>query len=340
MKSRVGRVARAVAPWAIALSVSTASSAAFASAPTPEDRSTARELALEGHNALKAGDYALAVDRFTRADRLVHAPTLLVDLARSYVGLGRLVQAHEAFQQVLREGVAADAPASWHKALQVAGDEDNALKPRLAWVTIRVAGASTARVKLDDEDLPPASLGVRRAVDPGHRSVVVEAEGFLTERSTIDVGEGEARELGLSLKRDPDYRPPPKPRPRERPVLVVQAPIQRQRVSAYVAFGVGGAGLILGSVTGILTLKAGGDLAATCPNANRVCERGTPNYASNISAYHTFGTLSAVGFGVGLAGVGVGTYFLLSRPAKARSSVQGTISAQLSPGYIGVRGSF
>ena len=67
MNWRVGRVARAVAPWTIALIVSTASSAAFAGAPSPEDRSTARELALEGHNALKAGDYALAVDRFTRA---------------------------------------------------------------------------------------------------------------------------------------------------------------------------------------------------------------------------------------------------------------------------------
>jgi hypothetical protein len=340
MNWRVGRVARAVAPWTIALIVSTASSAAFAGAPSPEDRSTARELALEGHNALKAGDYALAVDRFTRADRLVHAPTLLVDLARSYMGLGRLVQAHEAFQQVMREGVAADAPASWHKALQVARDEDNALKPRLAWVTIRVEGATAPRVKLDDEDLAPASLGVRRAVDPGNRSVVVEAEGFLTERSTIDLNEGEAREVALSLKRDPDYRPPPKPRPRERPVIVVEAPSQRQRLPAYVAFGVGGAGLILGSVSGVLMLKARGDLEATCAGRGGSCPADTPNFGSNISAYHTFGTLSAVGFGVGLAGVGVGTYFLLSRPTKARASGQGTIGAQLSPGYVGVRGSF
>jgi len=321
------------------LFVSLATSPALASDPTPEDRSTARELALEGHTALKSGDYALAVDRFTRADRLVHAPTLLVDLGRSYIGLGRLVDAHEAFQQVLREGVAKSAPPPWHKALQAARDEDNALKPRLAWVTIRVEGANAPRVKLDDEELPPASLGVRRAVDPGHRSVVVEAEGFLTESGSIDLGEGEARELELSLKRDPEYKPPPKPQPiRERPVIVLQSPAPRQRLPAYVAFGVGGAGLILGGVSGVLMLKARGELESTCAGGR--CPSDTPNFDRNLSAYHTFGTLSAVGFGVGLVGAGVGAYFLLSRPAKAQTSRQGTFGAQLSPGYIGVSGSF
>lgn len=341
MNFSVRRVGRAAALWRIGLLVALASAPAFAADPTPEDRSTARELALEGHNALKAGDYALAVDRFTRADRLVHAPTLLVDLGRSYIGLGRLVQAHEAFQQVLREGVAADAPPPWHKALQVARDEDNALKPRLAWVTIRVQGPGDPRVKLDDEDLPPASLGVRRAVDPGHRIVVVEAEGFLTERGSIDLNEGESREYALSLRRDPDYRPPQKPSPsRERPVIVVQAPPSRQRVPAYVAFGVGGAGLILGGVSGVLMLKARSDLEASCAGRGGHCPPGTPNFASNLSAYHTFGTLSAVGFGVGLAGAGVGTYLLLSRPAKTQTARNRTLSAELSPGYVGVSGSF
>ncbi len=334
------RLARTVAPWALGLIVSMASTPAFASDPTPEDRTTARELALEGHKALQAGDYALAVDRFTRAVRLVHAPTLLVDLGRSYMGLGRLVQAHETFQQVMREGVAADAPAPWHKALQVARDEDNALKPRLAWVTIRVEGASAPRVKLDEEDLPAASIGVKRAVDPGTRNVVADAEGFLTERGTVELREGETRELKLWLKRDPDYRPPPKPRPsRERRVIVVQAPPSRQRTPAYVAFGVGGAGLILGSVSGVLMLKARADLDSSC-GADRICPSNTANFDGDRSAYRTFGTLTAVGFGVGLAGAGIGTYFLLSRPARTQAAGTATIGAQLSPGYVGLKGSF
>src|SRR5215203_241669 len=76
------------------------------------DRATARALALEGHAALQKKDYATAADRFGRADSLVHAPTLVVDWARSLQGLGRFVEAHEKYELVLREGIPAGSPKS------------------------------------------------------------------------------------------------------------------------------------------------------------------------------------------------------------------------------------
>lgn len=344
MKIAARRVARAVLVGSFGLAVLTRTGAGLAAppTPTPEDRTTARELALEGHKALKAGDYALAVDRFTRADRLIHAPTLLVDLGRSYIGLGRLVLAHETFQQVLREGVAPDAPAPWHKALQVARDEDAALKPRLAWVTIRVEGAVGAQITLDGERLPPASLGVRRAVDPGTRSVVASAEGYFDTHATLDLGEGQARELVLTMKRDPSYVPPKNPEEaRPKPVVVVQAPPTRPLTPAFVAYGVGAAGLLLGTVSSVLMFNARADINADpdCRDDRR-CSSTVPNVNSNVSNYRTFGTLAAVGFGVGIAGAGVGTYFLLSRPEKPRAQRGTTLSAQLAPGYLSLRGTF
>ena len=78
----------------------TASPRAFAQA-SEADRATARSLAREGHDALLKKDYALAEDRFRRADQLVHAPSLVVDHARALVGLGRLVEAHERYALVL-----------------------------------------------------------------------------------------------------------------------------------------------------------------------------------------------------------------------------------------------
>jgi hypothetical protein len=108
-----------------------------------------------------------------------------------------------------------------------------------------------------------------------------------------------------------------------------------------VAFGVGGAGLILSGVSWAIMLKARGDLEPHCGGVRGGhCPSDTPNAAGNLSTYHTFGTLAAVGFGVGVAGAGVGTYFLLSQPAKAQAAHRGTIEAQLSPGYVGLRGSF
>ena len=56
--------------------------------PTAADRATARTLAQEGQQALESKNYAIAIDKFGRADSLVHAPTLLLGLARAQVGLG------------------------------------------------------------------------------------------------------------------------------------------------------------------------------------------------------------------------------------------------------------
>lgn len=325
---------RLILAWVLGLSAAAIPRVALAGEPTSQDRSTARALSVEGYDALQAGDYALAADRFKRADALVHAPTLLVDLGRAYVGLGRLVEAHEAFQQVLREGVAPDSPESWQRALVVARMEDAAVEPRLAWLTIRVEGADAARVLLDDQEVSQASLGARRAVDPGRLTVVAEAEGFLPARDTIELGEGKTGEIDLVLVRDPNYEPPAKPHEGER-VIVVEGGSPRQRVPAYMAYGVGGAGMLLGGVSTVLMLLTRSDLEEQC-----AAQQCPPEAADDLSKYRTYGTLAAVGFGVGLAGLGVGTYFLLSETpgsAKARSY---PVTAYVSPGYVRVSGRF
>jgi len=47
-----------------------------------------------------------------------------------------------------------------------------------------------------------------------------------------------------------------------------------------------------------------------------------------------------VGLGVGLAGVGVGTYFLLTGEPKAEQETPVSVSAELAPGFVSVRGRF
>jgi hypothetical protein len=328
---------RRLLPPLLGLAAMALSSVAFGSDPTPEDRTTARALAYEGHEALKTKNYATAADRFKRADQLVHAPTLLVDLGRSYIGLGRLVEGHEAFQQVLREGVAPDAPATWRRALIAAQEEDAKLTPRLAWVTIRVEGANEPRVTLGDEPLSAASLGVRRAIDPGPHSVVAEAPGFLPARNDFNLAEGEAGELRLVLKRDPSDKPATTVAPAKKPVFVVEQRAARPHTSAFAAYGVSAAGLLLSGVSGILMLRARGELEAECHDGH--CPRTAAN-ADDLSRYHTFGTLAAVGLGVGLAGAGVGTYILVSDKPNQDRGPRRSLTAQLSPGYVGVSGRF
>src|SRR3954468_11558653 len=91
--------------------------------PSAGERATARKLATEGQIALKKGDFDTAADRFERANDLLAAPTFLVRLARARTGQGRLVEAYEIYRKVIRDGVEADKPDAFKRALADAKQE-------------------------------------------------------------------------------------------------------------------------------------------------------------------------------------------------------------------------
>jgi hypothetical protein len=319
------------------LSVALLSASVALAEPSPADRATARSLAGEGYQALQDKDYATAVDRFSRADALVHAPTLMIDWARSLSGLGKLVEAQERYEQILREGVDAKAPKSWQKALADANIELAELKPRLAWVTITVSGANDPHVTIDGAAVPPAAVGVRRAVNPGPRLVRVLANGYLPQKKTLDLSEGGEEAVSFSLEPDPDEQAAAAAKDAVQPVAA-PPPARHDPTLMYVAFGVSGAGLVLGSVTGVLALGKHSDLANVCKSDSSAC---MSDQKSTLSSYHTLGTLSGVGFALGVAGAGAGlTLWYLNRE-KAPSAVQGvTVHPYLGLASVGAMGSF
>ncbi len=298
------------------------------------DRATARALALEGQAALQKKDYRTAADRFGRADSLVHAPTLVVDWASALQGLGRFVEAHEKYELVLREGLADSAPKSWARALEDAKKALDALKPRLAWVTVILKDPPDATVKIDGVLVPPAAVGVKRAADPGFPEVTVSAPGYDAFKQTVTVGPGEEKSLEVTLTKLPEVAPAP-------PVASndVYRPRQHsgtRRVVSYVLLGVGGAGLVAGGVTGGLALGTRADLKSEC--LGELCPSSSEK---KIGTYHLLGTASAAAFGVGVAGLGAGLVLLLTEP-----KTEGTASAGLSVrpliglGTLGAEGTF
>jgi hypothetical protein len=288
--------------------------------PSAADRATARSLAGEGYQALQTRDYSTAADRFGRADALVHAPTLMIDWARSLVGLGKFVEAQERYEQIIREGVDAKSPKSWQKALNDAGVELAALKPRLAWVTITVSGSNEARVTIDGAPVPPAAIGVRRAINPGERSLRVVAKGYLAQKKTLQLAEGSDSAADFTLEPDPDQQAVANSMLDTAPTAAPGAAPRRSPVPMYVAFGVGGAGLVVGGVTGALALSKHGSLSKAC-NSSSQCPSSE---SDTLSSYHTLGTISGVGFAVGLAGVGAGAaLWFLNRNNDQSPAAQG-----------------
>jgi hypothetical protein len=293
-------------------------------AQTDEQRSQARALAGQGFAALQRQDFAKAEELFRRADALVHAPTLVLDHARSLVGLGRLVEAHEGFAQVLREGVAPNAPWQWRNAVDAAKAELAAIEPRLAWLTVTVSGPRQPEVRIDSKLIRQAALGVRFATDPGTHTVTVRADRFLPVEKAITLREGQTEKLELEAAPDPAAPPlavEAKPTPEVVYVNTPEKPKARDQTLATILLTVGGVGIATGAVTGFLALGVRSDLKASCGNGTCV-PRNEAEY-SELSGkrdrYRTLGTASGVAFTVGLGATvsGLGLLVFGARSASA-----------------------
>jgi hypothetical protein len=346
-----------LAPVAVALLSVPALPASTAFAQSDSDRATARALGQEGEAALEAKDYAKAEDRFRRADKLIHAPTLELGLARALVGVGKLVEAQETYNRIVREGVPPGAPPAFAKALESAKNEVGAVSPRLGTVTITVKGAGGAEVPdasvtLDGVALNTASLGVRRFIDPGAHVLHASGTGFKAGELRFNVTEGQTTDAPLSLEVAPQAAgaagtaaagtapggATAGPGGEAQPGGETGAPHKGPGILPWVAFGIGGAGLILGGVTGGLALGAHSTLAGECPATN------CPSSAQNdLNSYHAYATLSTVGFIVGGVGAVAGVVLLLTAP-KGESPPPAQAGLRvvpvLGPGSIGAVGQF
>ena len=78
---------------------------------------------------------------------------------------------------------------------------------------------------------------------------------------------------------------------------------------AYVAFGVGGAGLVVGAVTGIIAIGKHSKLKDNCPN-----DTCPSDQQDKVDSYKTVGTISTIGFIVGGVGIAAGAVLFFTAP--------------------------
>jgi hypothetical protein len=319
-----------------------------ARAQSDDDRATARTLGQDGQQALDAKDYRTAEDRFRRADKLIHAPTLMLGLARALAGEGKYVEAQETYNRIVREGLPPGAPDAFKRALEDAKKEVDGVAPKVAGVTITVKGATgadvaDAKVVLDEHPVNGASLGVKRTIDPGAHALRVSADGYKTVELTFEVPQGGAVDEPVVLEAEtagPAEAPGASAAPSALPQTAgVSAPPDggaKHSPLPWIAFGVGGAGLILGGVGGFIAMNDHSSLAKSCPNG--ACP---PSESSNLSGYHTMGALSTAGFVLAGAGGAAGLVLLLTQPKAPSPAATGfTIAPKIGVGSIGAIGTF
>ena len=297
---------------------------ALAQEPDAGTRMAARELAVSGAEAFDKQDFATALDRFIRAESLYKVPSISVMVARCYARVGRVVEAVDKYEETLRAPLDAAAPEAFQRAVAEATAEVELARARVARVEIHLPGDAPADavVLLDDKRVPRALLGVPTPVNPGQHRLSVSASGRAPFHSDFTLAEGARRTVGVSL--DPPSAgtvrassPPPAPKKRGVPPLAI----------GFLTGG--GLALAAGAVTGISALNHRSKLEAAC-------KPGCPSsLADELSDFRRDRTLSYLGFGVGLAAAGVGSYFLFHE-----SSSGNEMGALVLPGGAALRGTF
>jgi hypothetical protein len=313
-------------------------------------RGAARTLGYEGIAEFQAGRYAVAAEKLDRAYLALKVPSLGLWSARAFEKVGRLVAASERYLEVVRLDPSGGDLAVQREAQADAAREQAALESRIPTLVIVVEGADgdAFAVSVNGAPVPASLLGAKRPVDPGPVKVDVRA-GDREKSEQISVTEGEQRTVTLTLvPKTPSVEAAKAPS--ESPTRPVPAPIAAKPASspvadtgggstnttlAMVAFGLGGAGLILGGVTGGMAASRIQDI-----DDRDVCRdnRCPPSMTDEVDEYNTLRTLSTVGFGVGLGASAVGVALLLTAPKAQTAAGTLRVAPWVAPGLTGFVG--
>lgn len=161
------------------------------------DTALARSLFEQGMTSVDARDWGTAADQLARSLEIRDSPVVRVNYALVLVELGRLVEATEHLQRVLR---ASEAGTEVH---ELAATRLRELRGRLGQLQIDVTPAGAgAEVRIDGRRIPPAALGVAQPADPGRREVTVHRGGRVVARAEVVVESARLATVVLSAGAD------------------------------------------------------------------------------------------------------------------------------------------
>ena len=305
-----------------------------AEADDAHTREAARTLAAQGAQAFEAQEYDQALDLFQRAGSLIEAPTIVLMEARTLVALGRWVEAANKYRLAQLMDTRGMHNEAYAAAVAAAAEELQLLKPRIPLVKVELVddlANQEVEVWIDERQLPTALVGVDNPIDPGQHRVEIRPR----------LGSPRAREFAIAEAfrfgtRAPEVLPEAQPvaapaEPRPLPVDEPEPPASEARDPVpWIVLGAGATATVIGGVTGLVALSKKSDLD------DADCEEGCPpSFKDDITSFRRYRTVSYIGFGVGLLGIGWGTY-LLSNSERDET----TIGLWLTPQGATVNGKF
>lgn len=320
-----------IASW-----VPTASAAgASIDSATTDQKNRAQKLFVDAKKEYDNKNFDKALEGFRQSYDVVASPNTLLMVARTLRELDRVVESYLAFQEAIAEAKkAAEKHAKYGQAAEAAEKELDEIRSRVGFVVIRVTGGTEdTRITINDQPIERDKWGTEIPVRVGVITLVATANGKPEHRQDVTVAGGTTtHELDLSKIWAPPAPPAPKP-------VVVEPKEEKsvdllgldKRTWAYIAGGVGAAGVVTFGVFGSMARSNYNSLDSDCPNG--VCPT---DRSDDIDAGKRNQTIANVGLVVGVVGLGTGTaLYLMSSDKKGRETEVG-----LGPGSVTVRGTF
>jgi hypothetical protein len=232
-----------------------------------------------------------------------------------------------------------DDPPPFGEARKEAQKLSDDLEGRIPSIRVVVKGEGTPIVTIDDIPLPAALVGLPRKINPGKHKVHVKVGD--TERELVaEVFERELRDVPVDMNATTTTPPPPPPvdEPHRGPTRVLPL------VLTIGGFGLAGVGVLIGSITGMMSISQTDTLKLACGGGR--CPASRQGEIDSANSLATVSTISFVAGGVGVA-VGVtGLVMLLTKPAPTTTGAQnrplqqGWVRPWVGAGMGGIEGAF
>jgi hypothetical protein len=303
----------------------------------------AAELFKDGLALAKQEKFAEAAAKFQASYSLDPARGTLQGMAMAEERAGKLATAYGHYLELVDVSRRAnDAPREklGKEGLARLGGK----VPKLTVVSPEPLPAG-AELKMDDRTLPIQSIGTALPVDPGTHTIKVSSPGKKTfERTvTLDAGGHESVEIKLEAEAlQPPAIPSTQATPSAPSASTTPPPAHpsSQKTFAFVAGGVGVAGIVVGAVTGLMSISKKKTVDDNC--VGLACTQEGKDAADSGK---TLATVSTIAFGVGIVGIAAGTVLLLTakpsqEPAKARGWEPLIANHGASGAVLGLRGSW
>ncbi|MCU0687120.1 MAG: hypothetical protein MUF34_33565 [Polyangiaceae bacterium] len=286
------------------------------------ERIAAEALFREALQMMGDGNYAEACPKLAESQRLDPGLGTLVNLALCHEAEGKTASAWAEFNEaasLARQNKRADRE-------RVARAHIKTLEPKLARLSVRVSPEARALAGLevlrDGIVIKEGVWGSPIPVDPGKHEVSASASGYEVWTTTVEVpaeaGQHDVTvpELTKKKKEDPPASEPALGTPSSTPSSTPASssavgPLSlSQRTVGLIVGGTGVAALLVGGYFGYRAIDKAGDVDKRCPESN-CADAGAVSLNDEAGRA---ATASNIALGVGLVGIGVGAFLVLTAP--------------------------